>query len=401
MSKQSGKVLIVDDSRSTIQLIKDTLEQNYITKVAVSGEKAIEINKYFDPDVILLDVALPGIDGYEVCRRIRSESRYRFTKIIMISVRTLLNQRLEGYASGADDYIVKPFETEELEAKVRVFNRLRHTEKELDILNQMLDQQVRLRTSQVLEAEKMAVIGRYTAGIVHNLNNPLQAIMGNAELLSFKYPEDSNVIALRQASSQMKKIISTILTTGYKNNSSEYTYVDLNQVLKEQIELLNSNPFYRNHCINIITKLETLPLIKGIYYHFSQSFGNLVKNAVEAMHDSNKKELRITSSIQEKLIVIRIADTGTGIDNDHMENIFHPFFTTKPLTAGNGIPTGTGLGLASAKEMIEAYQGNIRIITGKDKGTEFIVCLPVKPEKQKPNDSNDGHGHHLVQQARE
>lgn len=388
MNEQPGKVLIVDDSRSTTQLIKNALENNYIIKVAATGEKAIVINKYFDPDVILLDVALPGIDGYEVCRKIRSESRYRFTKIIMISVRTLLNQRLEGYASGADDYIVKPFETEELEAKVRVFYRLRNTEKELDRLNRMLDQQVRLRTQQVLEAEKMAVIGRYTAGIVHNLNNPLQAIMGNAELLSYKFSEDPNVLALRKASSQMKKIISTILSTGYKNNSSEYTNIDLNQVLQEQIDLLRSNPFYRNHHIHIITNLQPLPLIKGIYYHFSQSFGNLVKNAVEAMFNSEKKELRITGRVQGESIIIQIADTGTGIDKDNIENIFHPFFTTKPLAAEYGIPTGTGLGLASAKEMIEAYQGSIRVNTQKDKGTEFIVCLPVKPQEAILNNSN-------------
>lgn len=379
MNNEPGKVLIVDDSRSTIQLIKNVLEQDYITKVAATGEKAIEINNYFDPDVILLDVALPGIDGYEVCRKIRSQSKFGFTKIIMISVRTMLDQRLEGYASGADDYIVKPFETDELVAKVRVFSSLRRTEKELDRLNRKLDEQVRLRTRQLLEAEKMAVIGRYTAGIVHNLNNPLQAIMGNAELLSYKFPKDKNVIALRKASIQMKKIISTILTAGYKNNSSEFADVDLNQVLKEQIELLGSNPFYRNHHIHIITDLRPIPQIKGIYYHFIQSFGNFIKNAVESMYDTKKKDLRISSCFQENSIIIKITDTGHGILPEHIEKIFDPFFTTKSLSPENGKPTGTGLGLASAKEMIEAYQGKIQVSSKINKGTEFIVCLPIKP----------------------
>ncbi len=135
MKELSGKVLIVDDSKSATRAIRKILEQDYIVKIADSGEKAVEINKKYDPDIILPDVALPGIDGYEVCRKIRSESNSRFKKIIMVSVRTLLNHRLDGYTAGADDYLVKPFEVEELLAKVRVFIRLRHTEKELDSLN--------------------------------------------------------------------------------------------------------------------------------------------------------------------------------------------------------------------------------------------------------------------------
>ncbi|MEE4355325.1 MAG: response regulator [Desulfococcaceae bacterium] len=378
MKRLSGKVLIVDDSKSTTGAISRILERDYIIKTAPNGEKAIEINQEYDPDVILLDVALPGIDGYEVCRRIRSENNSRFKKIIMISVRTMLNHRLEGYASGADDYLVKPFEPEELLAKVRVFLRLRHTEKELYNLNRELDRQVNLRTRQLLEAEKMAVIGRYTAGIVHNLNNPLQAIMGNAELLSFRHPGDSSVMALRRASAQMKKIIGTILSAGYKNNSSEYSDVDLNEVLREQTELLRANPFYRRYPIRLITEFRPLPLIRGIYFHFSQSIGNLIKNAVEAMYNSDTRELRIESAFRDNAVIISISDTGPGIREEEIEKIFHPFFTTKPLSAEDKSPTGTGLGLASAKEMIEAYRGSIRVVSEPGKGSEFIVMLPVQ-----------------------
>ncbi len=380
MNTESKIILVVDDAASVVMAIRNILDPYYEVKTASSGEDALTILNAFKPDLILLDVTMPGIDGYEVCRQIRANEAFRTVKIIMVSSRSELKERLNGYASGADDYIGKPFQEEELLAKVRVFLRIRALENELQQLNNTLNEQVSLRTEQLLLAEKLAAIGRYSAGIVHNLNTPLQVIMGSAELLAIKHPDNPNIMRLRKAAAQMKKIISTIISTGYREGGTEYTELDLNEVIRDQIELLKSNPFFK-HKIRTELILSPLPAYRGIYAHFSQSFGNLIKNAADAMYSSEQKFLSITTSVKDGVILIKISDTGHGISKERMGKIFNPFFTTKPLTASDERPTGTGLGLASAKEMIEAYGGEISVESQLGKGSIFTVILPIMNRK--------------------
>ncbi|MEE4357139.1 MAG: response regulator [Desulfococcaceae bacterium] len=370
------KVLVVDDAQSVLTVIREILEDEYIVKTARSGEEGLAIIPDFKPDMILLDVTMHGIDGYEVCRRVRQDGIFGFIKIIMVSGRTMLEERLKGYEAGADDYIGKPFKPEELLAKVRVFMRLKSVEDQLHDLNKELNDQVRMRTEQLVDAERMAAIGRYAAGIVHNLNNPLQVIMGNAELLAVKNPDNRNIMNLRKAAAQMKKIISTILSTSYRESNTEYVPIDLNELLKDQVELLRSNTFFK-HKVKTELILSPIPGYRGIYHHFSQSLGNLIKNAVDAMYKSPQRILHIETSLEKEYIRIEIRDTGHGISDKKMDKIFNPFFTTKPLTAKDERPTGTGLGLASAKEMIESYDGRILVESEEGKGTSFIILLPL------------------------
>jgi len=285
--EQKNKILIVDDASSVLIAIKEILAPEYIVKTASSGEEALDTLKQFHADLILLDVVMTGINGYEVCRRIRSDHSFAFTKIIMVSSRVLLEERLKGYEAGADDYLGKPFKAEEMLAKVRVFLRLKAVEDELKTVNDQLNEQVQLRTEQLLNAEKLAAVGRYAAGIVHNLNNPLQSIMGNAEILAMKHPDNRNIMSLRKAAAHMKKIISTILSTSYMESTEEYGVIDLNEVLANQIELLEANRFFK-HQVQTVENLTPLPPYRGIYVHFSQSLGNLIKNAVESMYQVRK-----------------------------------------------------------------------------------------------------------------
>jgi len=124
-------ILIVDDEPINITLLKDLLkDEPYFIKSVINGEQAIEAVKEYKPDLILLDILMPGMDGYAVCRAIRSDPQYQLIKIIMISAMAMLQERLEGYEAGADDYIVKPFRGEELLAKIQIMLRLKESEKE-------------------------------------------------------------------------------------------------------------------------------------------------------------------------------------------------------------------------------------------------------------------------------
>ncbi len=379
MAEAKNKILVVDDSTSIVQYMRDILKNEYHVTTASSGEEALDVLLNYSPDVILLDVSMGGVNGYEVCRTIREKGVHGFVKIIMVSSGTSLKERLKGYESGADDYIGKPFKEEELLAKVRVFIRLKTVEDQLRDLNDKLNDQIKLRTSQLVDAEKMAAIGRYAAGIVHNLNNPLQVIMGTSQLLSMKNPSDKNIMRQRKAAAEMKKIIASILQTGAMESRTENVEIDLNEVLKSQIELLRSDHFFKHH-IQMELDLQPLPPYLGIYAHFSQSFSNLMKNAGDAMYNRSNRILKISSAVESGDIVVRISDTGEGVSEESMKKIFDPFFTTKPLTANDDRPTGTGLGLASCKEMIESYGGELSADSVIDQGTTFTVKLPLPDE---------------------
>ena len=120
MQRQS-RILLVDDNPTNLAILAEMLGDEYRWEAATSGEEALEIAPDFQPDLILLDVMMPGINGYETCRRIRANPALRNVKIVMVSAKALVSERLEGYDAGADDYLTKPFDEEELLAKVRVY----------------------------------------------------------------------------------------------------------------------------------------------------------------------------------------------------------------------------------------------------------------------------------------
>lgn len=370
---------MVDDARSVAGHMVSLLTPRYRVKAVYSGEDALAILASFLPDLILLDTVMSGIDGLEVCKRIRRDGSFGFMKIIMVSSRKTLEERLEGYEAGIDDHLGKPFEAEELLAKVKVFLRLKAVEDELHELNTRLNDQVNIRTAQLIDAEKMAALGRHAAGIVHNLNNPLQAVMGIAQLLARRHPESRDILALEKAARQMRDIIGTILTAGRRQNQELVEDIDLNQVVQEQVDLLKSNPFFK-HQVEVKMNLEALPLFPGIYSHFSQCLGNLLKNGAEAMHGSRTRRMTVASAYGDKEIRISVSDTGQGISEADRNKIFDPFFSTKPLVSTGETPTGTGLGLAYCKEIIESYGGRIRVESKPGQGSRFTVQIPAEPQ---------------------
>lgn len=126
--QRQGKILAVDDDPNNIAILEELLAQDYDLETTTSGEQALEVAQTFQPDVILLDIMMPGMDGYQVCQRLRELGAFKDTKIIMVSARAMVPERLEGYKAGADDYITKPFDGDEFLAKIQVYLRLKRAE---------------------------------------------------------------------------------------------------------------------------------------------------------------------------------------------------------------------------------------------------------------------------------
>ncbi|ETR73038.1 MAG: Response regulator receiver sensor signal transduction histidine kinase [Candidatus Magnetoglobus multicellularis str. Araruama] len=203
----NNKILVIDDEMINIHLYQDILSQTfYEMETALNGEEALEKLKRFSPDLILMDVMMPGMTGYEVCQEIRNMPKHQFTKIIMISACTDLEERLQGYQAGADDYMTKPIEKEEFLAKINVFIKLKKAEE--------LDQ---------LKSDLLTLFS-------HETKTPLNAIFGFSGLLR----ESPNL------SDSEKQYIDNMIKAG----NHLLTFVDKTILLCELKKIIN----LKRHC---------------------------------------------------------------------------------------------------------------------------------------------------------
>ncbi|MBN2713918.1 MAG: response regulator [Planctomycetes bacterium] len=373
-------ILIIDDEEGNLDVLKAFLSDFHVD-TATSGMEGIEKFSSFKPDIILLDVMMPDMNGYMTCRKLREMEGSGNLKIIMVSAAAHINIRMMGYEAGADDYIVKPFDPDELKAKINVFTRMKSLEDRLLETNGELERMVKIRTEQLVESERLALIGRSTAGIVHNLNNPLSGILGYAEMILNEHSSEAKPKRLVELCHHMRDILRQIMLNSRKSEETEtHCDIDITPILKQQISILRVGQVF-NRKVNVKTDFGSTQTICGIGHHFAQAFGNIIRNAIEAMHESAVRELGIRTWDDGDYVTVEISDTGSGIKEQQLESIFDPFYTTKPASSNDGTPTGTGLGLASTKEIIESYGGTIRVKSTCGKGTHFTVRVPSKCRK--------------------
>lgn len=371
----NSNVLIIEDDPKAVRVIERILYSSYCVKSTPNADKVFEILAHWQPAVILLDIVMPGMNGLDLCRKIKSDKRNNLIKIILVSGRVLAEDRLEGYAVGADDYLTKPFVHEELEAKVKVFANLYNAEFNLRSLNANLEKEVLLKTQEIIKSEKMAAIGMQAAEIVHDLMNPLAGIKGCAELLKREYPDNRRVSLLIKASDNLIEVIQGILEETRK--VSRVSEQDLVGILSEEAEKL-CGEVYSSLEITVTSKFQEPVALTGVEAHFRQIFANLLKNAIDAMVDTPKKELRLGSYREGGFHVISINDNGSGISQDNIKKIFNPLFSTKSNSTDEVTgSSGSGLGLSSCKRMVEAYQGSIEVQSEAGKGTTFFIKFPA------------------------
>ena len=209
METQSN-ILAVDDNAINREIIQEALGNKYNIKTAETGEEALEIAADFQPDVILLDIMMPGLNGYEVCQQMRADPALRLAKIILLSAKAMTSERLKGYEAGADDYIVKPFDSDELLAKVRVYLRL-------SVLEEMIGMNKELQST-VQELQRAnGELREFAHTAAHDLKAPLSGIGALADWIATDYVDKcdeqgkAQVIMLTEKARQMSKLIDGIL----------------------------------------------------------------------------------------------------------------------------------------------------------------------------------------------
>ena len=353
MEKKS-KILIVDDAVDTVELLKKRLRfEGYDTAEAYDGEEALKQVAEYNPDLIILDVMMPKLDGYEVCQRLKSNENTKYIPILMLTAKSEVEDKVKGLDIGADHYLAKPFNYKELSAKVRSLVAVKAAREKL------------------VEEEKSKALERMMEEVEHEIRNPLTSIGGFARRVYNRLPQgDPNKKYMEMIINDVARLEDMIkeLLELETTAISYRELTNINDVIMEALKSFEQD--LEDRGIEARTELgDNLPLISIDQEQMKMALANLVENSIEAMQNK-LKILKITSRISDGRMEIQVSDTGKGIPKDKIKNIFDPFFTSKTR--------GPGVGLTFTLKIIQEHRGTVSVESEPGKGTIFTIRLPLK-----------------------
>ncbi|MEH6625559.1 MAG: response regulator [Motiliproteus sp.] len=416
MTDGNDRVLVVDDSLTVRMVISLRLEAvGAQVLVAASGEEALEIIETTAPDLILLDINMQGLDGYEVCNRIQANPARRDIPVIFLTAHDDIENTLKGYQCGAVDYISKLSKMADLEARVNVHLRIRRLQSENKFKTIALEQKnIELEKSlkalkdlqaQLVHNEKMVSLGTLSAGIAHEINNPLGYISSNISSLNIYIQQLMSLIGLYEKAESAianQELLAEIVALKNKIDLS-YLKVDLVDIVTETADgalrvknivqalkdfnhadqgekiwsdlhhgIKNTLLMIQNEIqdrIAVVTDLGEIPLVSIVPSQINQVILNVILNGIQSIEQQGK--LTIRTGLEEGRVWLDIEDSGCGIADADQERIFEPFYTTKP------VGQGAGLGLSHAYGIVQDHGGSIEVRSDPGVGSQFKIWLPV------------------------
>ncbi len=245
---------------------------------------------------------------------------------------------------------------------------------------------------ELMQEHKLAAVGQFVQGIVHNLNNPLGVVMLASSGVSNEGDTSIIMSLIHEAARKMKSIIDTLLHKSREEQTKESQAIDLNRLILEELSFLEADLEFKHNIKREYVPARELPLVQGVYADFSQSIANIVRNAIDAMHQSTTKKLSVATRFDEQNVFVDINDTGCGIPEGNIPKIFDPFFTTKPVKGQEkeGEPTGTGLGLSSCYQLLRPYGATITVKSKLGEGSTFTLRIPYQPKPGAAKTVDDG-----------
>lgn len=363
------KILVVDDQPINVQLLKRKLErEGMVVVTSYSGREALDLVKADKPDLILLDVMMPEMDGIEVCQRLQADSETKVIPVIFITARTSKEGKIEGLGVGAVDYITKPIDLDETLARVQTQLRF------VSINRELVELQTRLG-----ETRRSATIGAVTQGIAHNLNNLLGVVIGYVDLIKAYHdkPElvKKNAQHLDDAVSRIVGIIKQLTNLVVKNRpplirASLSRMID-SGIRRYQIDYKIDQPITIAHAVPEV-------LIDTNVEVFEDTLAKLLINAWESYHDEpdDKRPIHIRTEVAERpeegrFALIHIEDRGRGLDPEIKEHAFEPFTSTKHTV-------GVGMGLTVARHAMRNLGGEVLLADRPDGGAICTIRHPLE-----------------------
>jgi len=429
IKENSAEIMVVDDSNFNLKLMSEILlSEGFKVSTFKSGDTALAAVKEKKPDLILLDVNMPGISGYEVCHLLKADKDTCDIPVLFVSALIAVEDKINGFNAGGIDFISKPFYPEEVVIRVKTHLKMRMLQIQLIEKNKKLENALNSLSElqvQLVQKDKMASVGQLSAGIAHEINNPLGFVSSNFntlkkymdkfkeyifEYIKFKndieegsitsvpdeierinYLEEKNKIDFiiddlddlykdtEDGLNRIKEIVITLRNFAHESSSDSFEEYSINQGITDTLVIAKNELKYE---IQLNTNLfPNISSIKAKPGEINQGFLNIILNSSYAIKEKIKQNptfngiLNIVTWNDNDFVYCSIEDNGIGIPKENTNKIFNPFFTTKP------VGEGTGLGLSISYDIIvNKHKGDIRVVSIVGEGTKIIITLPINKE---------------------
>jgi signal transduction histidine kinase len=374
-----ASVLVVEDEPGMRSYLTDILRSDYRVIQARDGREGLKLALEREPDLIVLDLMLPEMDGLEVCRRIRSDPKPRPSRIMLLTARADEQSKLTALENGANDFLTKPFSTVEVLTRLRNLLENARLERDLAVRNARLEQTLKdleATQAQLIQSEKLNALGSLSAGLLHEINNPLNYSLTALQLLgsdpSIQGDELMREIVgdIQEGMDRIRTIVSDLRAFAYPTEAEKQGAFDLNEAVESALRFTA----HELKGIEVIQELPAPAWVLGSKSHLTQVFINLLANAAKAtgaMTDGRVGTIRIVGEERDGRLWVRVSDNGVGMDEQTLGRIFDPFFTTRD------VGEGMGLGLSICHTIVSNHQGRLTATSRPGEGTELTFDLPV------------------------
>jgi signal transduction histidine kinase len=372
-------VLIADDDVGSRKIAAALLSPlGHHLRLVTTGAEALAAADEQPPDLVLLDVMMPGMDGFEVCQRLRERLRGDHVPIVLVTALDGQQDILRGLEVGADDFLRKPVHGAELRArvsnllKVRAYHQLVATQRDSALAT------VDLLRQQVLQADRLATLGTLAAGVSHELKNIAQVLHGLLDAGAMAGASESQAEdagdrqVLSHVANHITELAHTILRMSHPS-LAPLAEADLCKTLEEVRHMLRLTGRTRHAQVSLVLPTRSCT-IRANPVHAQQVFLNLLSNAADAVEGVSEPSIEAgVRTGPDGRIEAWVKDNGPGMSKAVLARIFEPFFTTKPAGAG------TGLGLPVVKQLVESWGGQLQVHTQPGQGTRMELHVPAAP----------------------
>ncbi len=408
-------VLIVDDTLTNLEVLSDYLQSaGFTVSIASDGITALNQAEYIEPNIILLDILMPGMNGFEVCQKLKANPKTKDIPVLFMTGLTDIEDKIKGFELGGVDYVTKPIHKEEVVARIKTHltlqrmrshlqiqnqqlnqeinirqqteDKLRQSQQLLSNLNQELEQRVTERTAELVQAKKQVEqinqellhsnqeLEQFAYIVSHDLQTPLRSLSMFTQLLIQEYKghldaqADEYINYIADGATRMQTLIQDLLAYSRAGkNEQTWISVNLEETLQQVIVDLQAN--ITENKAEIIVK--SLPTVIANPVEMSQLLQNLITNGIKFRGKANPR-IEIDTTSQAKQWLISIKDNGIGIEQQYSHRIFQIFQRLHPQAKY----PGTGIGLTICQKIIERYGGKIWVESSVDKGSTFYFTLP-------------------------
>ncbi|MGB7338395.1 MAG: hybrid sensor histidine kinase/response regulator [Phototrophicaceae bacterium] len=376
--KSNASILIVDDEPNNLKVLHNLLTQNgYDVRAARDGQTALQAAAATHPDLILLDIKMPNMTGYEVCEILKRDEELADIPVIFISALNNVADIVKAFEVGGVDYVTKPFQFEEVLARVHNHLTIVYQQRQLRAQS---DQIKAMRKRDQTRFNKLSEMReQFIQAATHDLKNPLAVVMGCADLMG-RIDEVRGHPHLREcvdsigaASKEMMNLVTGMLDLVKMQSAITLNLqpTDLADFVGELVAASRIRAQERNISIKFNTLNDSIP-VRIDAQLMQRAVDNLISNAIKYSPDNSSIE--VVTLLEDGKAVVHVVDEGFGIHPEHLPHLFDPFFRAKKYDGDREIE-GTGLGLSIVKELVEQHGGQVTVASQVNDGTTFSIHL--------------------------